>query len=133
MLRMYKLDIYTFDSFGGFFRASIEAKKKVNSKLSYEAVGRKLGLRARSSLIMVANGSRQPSRELLHKICDFLELEFEERLFAHFLVEHAKANTNVERELFRKAKELFLGARIRQNEMAEVGTHLMKNELADNL
>lgn len=91
-------NIYDYLNFSDYLRAFIEYKRSINKKFSYEFLARRLGIKSRSALAMIANGDRQPSEEILEKIFSEAALTPEEQTYARRLVASTKSRDTIEKD-----------------------------------
>lgn len=94
------LSVFNFDDFGSFLNASMEERSRVDRRYSYRYMARKISGCTHSALIMIAQGTRLPSDDLLVRICEAFEFSDEERAYAKALVGRKRAQSIQEKAFY---------------------------------
>jgi len=89
-----KPDIFGFDDYRSFLQAACETRKQAQRSFNLAAWARKLSLKSSSTLIMILNGTRNPSAELTESLVQDLGLNPEEAEHFRNLVQLEKSKTN---------------------------------------
>ena len=88
------LEIYGYCDHRLFLESTYCAKKKANTSWSYSVWAKQLGLKTKSTLIMVLKGQRLPSEDLTEKLAKYLKLSKKEEEYFFDLVHLAKCRSN---------------------------------------
>jgi uncharacterized protein (TIGR02147 family) len=96
--------IYTYGSFGEYFAEYMRAGRERNRSFSYRVLARSIKLKSPSLLAMIARGEREPTPEVLHRLCEHMGLGRPEARYAELLVSFKRARDISEQ--LRYAREL---------------------------
>jgi uncharacterized protein (TIGR02147 family) len=96
--------IYTYGSFGEYFAEYMRLGRERNRSFSYRVLARTIKLKSPSLLAMIARGEREPTPEILHRLCEHMGLARPEARFAELLVSFKRARDI--NEQLRYAREL---------------------------
>lgn len=89
---MERLSPVHFQDYREFLKAYYHAKKNGRSAWSYRVWARTLELSSPSTLLMILQGSRDPSDRLMERMFIQLQLNDQEKLHFRHLVEHSRAS-----------------------------------------
>jgi uncharacterized protein (TIGR02147 family) len=86
-----KPELFQFNNYRTFLAVHFAFKKRQNSRWSYGAWAKQLGLKNNTSLLKILNGTRDAGPEVTRRLVDYFRFNEKERLYFEDLIRLAKA------------------------------------------
>ena len=89
-----RISIFDFTNYRQFLKAVLNQKQEKNKSFSIGSWAKRLELKGNSALVMILNGQRNPSSNLIEKLSLDLELQIKEASYFRDLISFEKSSSN---------------------------------------